>query len=190
MFLLHPRVSQIINARSLYRPFVGEGVQGSLADVVHSQQSNRLLAFGQQCLASTGGTASLCGGAAGPGGGPAGASGAPFSGAASVSAGGSNGAAGGVPVGGQENGRQTGLVFSPYLMDDLTEVEPITPGVGGFLMRGAANLPGGSASSTLSAGPTSGSGNLTNGMPVAANFGQLPGPSPDGSKTCPHPPSQ
>ena len=144
MFLLHPRVGQLLNTRAIHRPFAADGFQGSVEDVLHAQQANRLLAFGQQCLASSGGTASVCGGAAGPGGGPAGALCAPFSGVPRVAAGGSNGAAGGVPVGGQEVGRQYPpagyFAFNPYIMDDLEEVEPILLDTDALTMARAARM--------------------------------------------------
>ena len=126
MFLLHPRVGDQLNTQSIYATFGTEGLAGPYGRTLHAQQANRLVAFGHQCLASTGGTGSLCGGAAGPGGGLAGASGAPFSGAAAATAGGSNGAAGGVPAGGQEIGRYsiTGAGFSPYMRDDTPEADP------------------------------------------------------------------
>jgi len=130
MFLLHPKIAKQLNTKSIYTPFAPEGLKGSTGDILHTQQVNRLIALGQQSLASSGGTASLCGGAAGPGGGPAGAGGGAFSGAHPVVAGGSNGACGGVPIGGQEIGRfyYNGTYHvSDLIIDDVEEIAPLTP---------------------------------------------------------------
>lgn len=186
MFLLHPRVADRLNTKTLYSAFATEGLAGPMGRTLHAQQANRLVAFGQQCLASTGGTASLCGGAAGPGGGLAGASGAPFSGAAAVAAGGSNGAAGGSPVGGQDQGRFSASAtnFSPYLVDDVTEVVPIdATGAPSLMARSSAAAVGG-----LTSGPPSGDGLPGNNMyHLSTYFGSKHSPV-KGAKTCPQPP--
>lgn len=188
MFLLHPRVADRLNAKSLYTPFATEGLAGPLGRTLHAQQANRLVAFGQHCMASTGGTASLCGGGAGPGGGLAGASGAPFSGAGAVAAGGSNGAAGGPPVGGQDQGRfylYAGY-FSPYMVDDLTEVEPIdATGAPSLLARGTF-----SSSLHVLTGPCSGDGLPNNNMyHLSTYYGRLH-PDLKGGGTCKLPPTK
>lgn len=194
MFLLHPTIAQLINARSVYTPFMPDGLNGATGNVLLAQQSNRLVALGHQSLASTGGTASLCGGAAGPGGGPAGAGGGAFSGAAVVAAGGSNGACGGVPVGGQEVGRfffdGTTTRFSPINIDDVSEIDPLpAPGFGGgglrmSLMSGPGGQ-GGRVDGTASNGGV-GTSDMYN---LSTHRGNPPGPI-RGSTTCPQPPNK
>ena len=186
MFLLHPKIAQLVNARAVYTPFVSDGLNGSVGTVLYAQQANRLLAMGQQCLASTGGTASLCGGASGPGGGPAGAGGASLSGASHVAAGGSNGACGGVPVGGQESGRSyhegSTANGSPYYIDDLEEIEPLpAPGFGGGSMMSRSEDAGGKG---LVGGVTSNHGVGTNDMLRLAMYLGAPVPPPTGGPTC------
>jgi hypothetical protein len=196
MFLLHPKIAQQINTRSLYTPFVADGLNGATGNLLMAQQSNRLLAFGHQSLASSGGTASTCGGGAGPGGGPAGAGGGSFSGAAAVVAGGSNGACGGVPLGGQEVGRYffdgTTTRFSPINVDDVAEVPPLeAPGFGGGLLR-MSSMSGPGGSGGRSDGPSSNGGVGTNDM---ARLSILHGDNrndrnKDGGPTCPQPPNK
>lgn len=190
MFLLHPRVADRLNTHSLYSAFATEGLAGPLGRTLHAQQANRLVAFGHHCLASSGGAASLCGGAAGPGGGLAGASGAPFSGAATVAAGGSNGAAGGVPMGGQDLGRfyNYASVFSPYLVDDVAEVEPLdATGAPSLLARGFGAA---TDSKGLASGPPSGDGLSNNNMYHLSTYYGTKHPDRKGGKTCPQPPTQ
>ena len=196
MFLLHPKIAQLLNTRSVYTPFVADGLNGATGNVLLAQQSNRLVALGQQSLASTGGTASLCGGAAGPGGGPAGACGASFSGAAAVAAGGSNGACGGVPVGGQETGRYffdgTTTRFSPVNVDDVDEIAPLpAPGFGGGSLRmSRRDTPGGQngrADGTSSNGGV-GTSDMTN---LSSSHGTLrDDANKRGGPTCPQPPNR
>ena len=190
MFLLHPSVGQLLNLRSIHTPFATEGLMGSVKSVLHAQQANRLLAVGQQCLASSGGTASLCGGAAGPGGGMAGASCASFSGSTAVAAGGSNGAAGGVPVGGQEIARYYVDIWgawatSPYIEDNLAEIDPLLLGSGGFLRRSGSS---GSGKQSSGVGSHGGAG-TTNGMPAMGNNPGHDVTPPSGCPTCPQPPT-
>jgi len=198
MFLLHPQIAQKINARSIYTPFMPDGLNGATGDLLLAQQTNRLLAMGQQSLAFAGGTASLCGGAAGPGGGPAGASGGAFSGAIAVAAGGSNGACGGVPVGGQEIGRyyyDSTPTFrgSPVNIDDVTEVEPLpAPGFDGG--GGGGGGGGGSMSSAPGGGGrTDGTGSVpgtdTSSMYLLSAQKGKSIPNPHGCPTCPQPPN-
>ncbi|MBX3170110.1 MAG: hypothetical protein KF760_22080 [Candidatus Eremiobacteraeota bacterium] len=196
MFLLHPRISQLINARSVYTPFVSDGLKGATGNILLTQQRNRLVALAQQSLASAGGTASLCGGAAGPGGGPAGAGSGSFSGAAVVAAGGSNGACGGVPVGGQEIGRfftdGTNFRFSPLNVDNLTEFEALpVPGFGGGSLRmmSLAEEPGGQGGRYDGTGSVGGTDSSSMHLLSTQRNKPRPDPSKDGSKTCPHPPN-
>lgn len=190
MFLLHPQIAQKINARSVYTPFVSDGLNGATGNVLLAQQTNRLLAMGQQSLAFAGGTASLCGGAAGPGGGPAGASGGAFSGATAVVAGGSNGACGGVPVGGQEIGRfyydsTPTYRVSPLNIDDVTEVEPLpAPGFGGGsfrMMSSVSSEPGGGGRAD---GFGSVGGTDTSYMVLLSTHKNKPATEKDGGPTC------
>jgi|JI10StandDraft_1071094.scaffolds.fasta_scaffold418569_2 hypothetical protein len=197
MFLLHPQIAQKINARSVYTPFMPDGLNGATGNVLLAQQTNRLLAMGHQSLASSGGTASLCGGAAGPGGGPAGAAGGAFSGAAAIVAGGGNGACGGMPVGGQEIARfffdgGTTYRVSPVNVDDVTEIEPLpAPGFGGgsFRMSLMSSAPGGGGradgTGSLPGTGTSQMVNLSNSHGNARNPSNL-----NGGPTCPNPPTQ
>lgn len=198
MFLLHPKIAQLINARSLYTPFMADGLNGATGEVLLAQQTNRLVALGHQSLASSGGTASLCGGAAGPGGGPAGAGGGAFSGATAVVAGGSNGACGGVPVGGQEVGRfyydGTTTRVSPVNVDDVEDVPPLSaPGFGGggsFRMMALSSGPAGGGGRFDGTGSVSGAG-LSNMEYLSNHKGtDRPDNSKDGGNTCPNPPSK
>jgi hypothetical protein len=206
MFLLHPRVGQLLNTRAIHTPFAADGFKGSVENVLHAQQANRLLAFGQQCLASSGGTASVCGGAAGPGGGPAGALCAPFSGVPRVAAGGSNGAAGGVPVGGQEIGRNYPAdgygAFNPYILDDVEEVEPILLDAGSLLLERAPRMAERSSSvprfrdtlakarKALLSALASLPGAFHNNMPFTSSHQNKPTESPDGPSSCTCPKKQ
>lgn len=191
MFLLHPRVAQRLNTTSLYTPFAPDGLSGPSGEILRAQQANRLLAFGQQSLASSCGSASLCGGAAGPGGGPAGALCGAGSGAAAVATGGSNGAAGGVASGNQEIGRYVKIDSTtksgPIVQDYLTEIVPLFPGGGSFLLRSS----GGGNPNGLAPGPGSSNGIGTNNMTSAglSNYHGKSTPPPLGSPTCPKPPS-
>ncbi|MBX3167600.1 MAG: hypothetical protein KF760_09315 [Candidatus Eremiobacteraeota bacterium] len=160
--------------------------------MLYSQQANRLLVMGQQSLASSGGTASLCGGAAGPGGGPAGAGGASLSGASAVAAGGSNGACGGVPVGGQETGRSYHDYSaspqikraSPYFIDDLAWIAPLLPpGFGGGLLRSSGSVGAGGVG--LAGGLPSNHGIGTTDMERLGIYKNRPVPKTRGGPTCP-----
>lgn len=188
MFLLHPRVAERLNTKTQYSTFSTEGLAGPVGRTLHAQQANRLLAFGHHCLASTGGTASLCGGAAGPGGGLAGASGSPFSGSTWVAAGGSNGAGGGVPIGGQEIGRYSiaNGQFGNYLVDDATEVEPMDAGGGSLL---GARFVGGAiaAAFALASGLASIDGLINNDMTHLAGFKGVKKPFRKVCSDCPKP---
>jgi len=192
MFLLHPRVAQRLNTSSLYTPFAPDGLSGPSVEILRAQQANRLLAFGQQSLASSCGAASLCGGAAGPGGGPAGALGGAGTGAAAVASGGSNGAAGGVASGNQELGRYakvgSTVISGPIIQDDLIETVPLLPGGGSFLLRSA----GGGNSDGLASGMGSVNGVGNNDMTSAghSNYKNKTTPPPKGPPTCPNPPTK
>ena len=191
MFLLHPRVAKRLNTSSLYTPFAPDGLSGPSGEILRAQQANRLLAFGKQSLASSGGAASLCGGAAGPGGGPAGALGGAGTGAAAVAAGGSNGAAGGACSGNQEIGRfvkvGSTIKSGPIVLDDVAEIDPLLAGGGSLLLRSG----GGAGSNGLAPGPGSTNGQGNNEMSSAGltNFKNKTTPPPLGPPTCPNPPT-